>query len=223
MEHASPQVSEAQGIRVALDDAELVTVTVVPVTEHPRVVVVDTGEQVVVENADPSDVVVVGTHETVTCNAVSMDVQDKDELDLVFLELPVDESDFVFVFELFSSPSTVRFSFSDLRSSKVPSILSISPAFTLSVMLSKFLSMHDNVFTKLPKTPNDSLFSFFEPHGADDESLPRSEMRASTSLLIPFTLFRVSVFSGVGCAFQELTTGIRPRIRDDTENTADVA
>ena len=220
-------MSEAQGIRVALDDAELVTVTVVPVTEHPRVVVVVVGEQVVVENVDPPEVVVVGTHKTVTCNAVSVDVQDKDELDLVFLDMPVDESEFVFVFvfvfEMFSSPSTIRFSFSDLRSSKVPSILSTSPAFTLSVMLSKFLSMHDNVFTKLLKTPNDSLFSFFEPHGMDDESLPRSEMRASTSLLIPFTLFRVSVFSGVGCAFQELTTGIRPRIRDDTENTADVA
>ena len=191
-------------------------------TEQPLVVIVVVGEQVVVEIVELPVVKVVGTHRTVTRNAVSMDAHDEDELVLELVEVSVDESELVLLFELLSFSSSVRFSFSVFRSSRVLSMLLTSSVLISSVRLSKFSSMQDNVLTMSPTRPRRPLF-FFEMHGLDDGSLPRSEMRPSTSLLISLTLLRVSVLSGVGFARQELMIGIKPTIWEDTDDTADVA
>jgi hypothetical protein len=75
-----------------------------------------------------------------------------------------------------------------------------------------------------PIRPTSPLFRrFAEPHPLFDESVPRSEMRFSTEFFRSLTLFNVSVFRGVGLAFQDERTGIRPMIWDDTDDTADVA
>lgn len=70
-------------------------------TEQPLVVIMAVGEQVVVETVEPPVMYVVGTHRTVTRNAVPVAVHDEDEpeveledeLVLVLVEVPVDESE----------------------------------------------------------------------------------------------------------------------------------
>ena len=55
------------------------TVVVNPVTEQPLAVTVVKGEQVVVETMEPPVLNEVGTHCTVTCNAVFEDMHDDGE------------------------------------------------------------------------------------------------------------------------------------------------
>ena len=89
MGHASPQVSEAHGTWDPVADAEVYTVVVSPVTEHPLVVTVVKVEQVVVEMLALNTV---GAHRMVTFNAVSWDVHvdaEEEEVDNP-VDVPVD-------------------------------------------------------------------------------------------------------------------------------------
>ena len=204
---------------------EVETVVVNPVTEQPLAVTVVKGEQVVVETVEPLVLNKVGTHCTVTCNAVFEDMHDDNDDDDDRVKVLVDESEFELVLELLlSSSSSVRSSFSDVKSSKKSSIaLTLtSSALMLFVMLFRSSSIQDNLLMISPIVPSKPLF-FFEPHPKEDESAPRLEIRSSISLLIGLILLRVSDLSNVGFAFQELIIGIRPASSDDTEDTLDVA
>lgn len=229
--HASPQVSEAHGTWDWVED-EVEIVVVVPVTEQPLVVIVVRGEQVVVETVEPPVVYTVGMHTSVTRTAVSVSVHDDDELEdeldeelldelSELFDVSVEESDFESLLDLLSS-SSLRSSVSDVRSVKVGSMPSTSPPVMLPVILSRSSSTQDKVFMASPMKPKRPLF-FFEPHGPPDELPPRSEMRPSTSSLMPLTLLRVSVLSESGFDFQELIIGISATSCEDTEDTADVA
>jgi hypothetical protein len=160
-------------------------------------------------------------HISVTRIAVSVSVHDDDELDDELVEVSVEESEFDSLLELLSS-SSLRSSVSDVRSVKVGSIPSTSPPVILPVILSKSSSTQDKVFMASPMKPRRPLF-FFEPQGPPDEPPPKSEMRPSTSSLMPLTWLRVSVLSASGFDFQELMMGISPASWEDTEDTADVA
>lgn len=91
-EHAVPQVPFPHCFPRLDYDAVLEAVTVEPVTEKPLVVTVVKGVHVVVDNVEPPVVYVVGTHISVTCNAVSVTVQEDDTLKDGVEDNLVDES-----------------------------------------------------------------------------------------------------------------------------------
>jgi hypothetical protein len=99
--HDLPHVSDAHGSWVPVAEAEVEMVVVNPVTEHPTVVTVVEGVQVVVGRVELPVTKEVGTHLTVTLNAVDESVQEDDEV-------LVDESEL----ELLSLLSSLSFSFS---------------------------------------------------------------------------------------------------------------
>ena len=240
--HKLPQFSGEHGIWVMVGDAELYTVVVNPVTEQPLVVTVVDGEHmvvvVVVGNVEPMTVIVEGVHNTVTCSAVSVAVHDDDlaselaaevvaevvaEFLLDVFEVMIDWTEYVFWLALLLSLSSVRSSFCNTRLSRIGSIPSTSLAPTISVMSSRFSSMQDNASTTSLKGSSRPLLTCSRAmHGLGEVSPPRSEIRSLTSLLMSSILLSVSVLSDVGFAFQELMTGIKPEIWEDTEETADV-
>lgn len=179
MGHAVPQVSVAQNVLDVVLDSILVVVS--PVTEQPLAVIVVKGEHVVVEIVVPLEMIEVGTHRTVTCNAVFVDLQNDEELAEVLPELlsgvlaEVAESDCLSLLDCLSSVSSLRLSISDVRLPIVLSIPLISPALISSSALSNSLLTHDNVFTisltpwvTMPSGPPSPLF-FFEPHGEGED------------------------------------------------------
>lgn len=105
--------------------------------------------------------------------------------------------------------------------SKGLSISSTSPLLILLMILSRSSSIQDNPFIVSPIVPSRPLFRF-ESH-PEEESPPRSVMRSSILFMTVLILSRVSGLRGVGSAFHELITGIRPTISEDTEETLDVA
>ena len=85
--------------------------------------------------------------------------------------------------------------------------------------------MHDKEPTIWLKGPSGKrLFCFgIGTQGLDTETLPKLEIRLSTSPLTPLISFKVSDLSGFGLVFQFLITGIRTATCEETERTADVA
>jgi hypothetical protein len=235
-EHALPHVSGEQGFGAGAAEVELVTVAVEPVTEQPLVVIVVEGEHVVVERMEPRVLKIVGTHKTVTRNAVLAAVHEDDEdLELLFedevfellfeddaFELLFVRSDFELLFDELLSLGSERLSFSDVRSSKAVSIPVTSSETMLFLILFRSSSIQTKELTISPRKPNRPLF-LFEPHPEGDESPPKLVIRFSTSFSRPLTLERVPSLSGVGFAFQELMIGMRPTSSEDTEDALDVA
>ena len=203
---------------------EVDTVIVVPVTEQPLAMTVVEGEQAVVRTVTPPVWNDVGTHSTVTWNAVFKDAQDEDddgngeEGELV--SILVDEPESELVLEVLSS--SVRSSVSVLKLFRESLTPSRSSILMLSVMLSRSSPIQDKLLTIPLIVPIKPLF-LLEPHPEKEESGPKLEMRSSTSFLTDLTLVRVSDLSEVGFAFQELMTGTRPASSEDTEDTLDVA
>jgi hypothetical protein len=213
--HDLPHVSEAHGIWVPVAEAEVEMVVVNPVTEHPTVVTVVEGVQVVVGRVELPVTKEVGTHLKVTLNAVDESVhEEEDEV--------VDESELELLSVLSSLSFSVRLSLFCVSSSSVSSMESTFFVMMSSVTFCRSSSMHTNELMISPMAPNNPLF-FFEPHPEEEDEPPRSEISPSTSLRMPFTLFNVSVLRGSGFFFQELMIGIRPAISEDTEDTLDVA
>lgn len=99
---------------------------------------------------------------------------------------------------------------------------SISSELISSIILSKPSPIQDKVLTG-SVIGLDILLLFLSLQGLEDEPLPKLERTLSTSPLIPLTLLRVSVLSGIGFAFKELILGIKARISEVTKDAADDA
>jgi hypothetical protein len=180
--------------------------------------------QVNVDTVDPPVVKTVGLQSSVTWRAVFVvehDEEEEEEDESLFEddddELVFEDSDLLSVVDFLSvlvlSLSSVKSSVSPFKSVIEVSIPSTSFVFTLTLMLSKSFVIHAKELTTSPIRLANPLFRrLAEPHPLFEESVPRSEMRFSTEFFRSSTLFNVSVFKGVGFAFQDERTGMRPII-----------
>ena len=113
---ASLQVPEAHAIWVSLSEVSVETVVVDLVIKQPLAVTIVKGEQVVVEMMERLVLNEVGTHCSVTCNAVFENTHDDvDDDDNELPKVSIDESEFDLLLTS-SSSSSVRSLFSDIKS-----------------------------------------------------------------------------------------------------------